>query len=105
MSGHHESPLTPEEIAKVKDEDIDFSDTPELEEKFWERADLVEPDHADQRLVRGSRGVRQPPAAESPRALPPHASPPQQARTDPADSSSSERRSRNTGRAVERSRP
>ena len=88
MSGHHESPMTPEEIAKVKDEDIDFSDIPELDEKFWERADLFEPDHADQRLVQGSRRVKQFPAVESSPSRSPHASPLTQARTDPADSSS-----------------
>ena len=58
MSGHHDSPLTPEEIAKVKNEDIDFSDIPELAEGFWKRAELVEPDHADQRLGQGSRGCQ-----------------------------------------------
>ena len=39
MSGQHDRPLTPEQIATVKDEDIDFSDIPELDEEFWERAD------------------------------------------------------------------
>lgn len=105
MSGQHDSPLTPEQIAKVKDEDIDFRDIPELDEGFWERAELVEPDRTDKHLVQGSRGVRQHPAAESPPALPPRASPPPQARTGPADSSSSGRQFRNTGRALERSPP
>ena len=58
MSGHDESPLTPEEIAKVKDEDIDFSDIPELDEGFWERAELVEPDRADEHAMQGSRGCQ-----------------------------------------------
>lgn len=92
MSGHHDSLLTPEQLAKVKDEDIDFSDIPELDEEFWERADLVEPDHADRHLVQGSPAVRQHLAAESPPSRPPHAPPPRQVRTDPADSSSSGRR-------------
>ena len=43
MTGY-EKPLTPERIAAVKDEDIDFSDIPELDESFWREAELVEPD-------------------------------------------------------------
>ena len=37
-------PLTPAQIAATKDEDIDFSDIPELDETFWRGAKLVEPD-------------------------------------------------------------
>ena len=36
--------LTPNEIAAVKDEDIDFSDIEEFDESFWREAELVEPD-------------------------------------------------------------
>ena len=46
MSGRYDRPLTPEQIAAVKDEGIDFSDIPELDEGFWERAELVEPDNS-----------------------------------------------------------
>ena len=42
MTGY-DKPLTPERIAAVKDEDIDFSDIPELDESFWREAELVEP--------------------------------------------------------------
>ena len=48
MSGRYDRPLTPEEIAAVKHEDIDFSDIPELDTEFWEGAVFVEPDHTDQ---------------------------------------------------------
>ena len=41
----YDSPLTPEQTAATKDEDIDFSDIPELDETFWRQAHLVEPDH------------------------------------------------------------
>ena len=58
MSGHHDSSLTPEQLAKVKDEDIDFGDIPELDEEFWERAELVEPDRADEHPVQGLRGCQ-----------------------------------------------
>lgn len=37
-------PLTPAQIAAMKDEDIDFSDIPELDETFWRGAKLVEPE-------------------------------------------------------------
>ena len=40
----YDSPLTPEQIAAIKDEDIDFSDVPELDETFWRQARRVEPD-------------------------------------------------------------
>ena len=43
MSGY-DKPLTPRQIAVTKDEDIDFSDIPELDETFWQRAELAEPD-------------------------------------------------------------
>ena len=50
-------PLTPEQIAAVKGESIDFSDIPELDEGFWERAELVEPDLTDQITMRVKRSV------------------------------------------------
>ena len=40
----YDSPLTPEQVAAIKDEDIDFSDIPELDDTFWRQARLVEPD-------------------------------------------------------------
>ncbi len=57
MSGRYDSPLAPEQIAAVKDEDIDFSDIPELDEGFWKRAELVEPDRTDQITIRVKRSV------------------------------------------------
>ncbi len=57
MSGRYDRPLTPEQIAPVKDESIDFSDIPELDEEFWERAELVEPDRTDQITMRVKRSV------------------------------------------------
>jgi uncharacterized protein (DUF4415 family) len=32
------------EINKVKDSEIDYSDIPELDEKFWQKAKIVMPD-------------------------------------------------------------
>lgn len=44
MKPPYERPLTLEELAKLKDEDIDFSDIPELGEAFWKDAMVVYPD-------------------------------------------------------------
>lgn len=43
MRPPYERPLTMEELANIKDEDIDFSDIPELDEEFWKNAKLVPP--------------------------------------------------------------
>lgn len=48
----HDKPLTPDRIAAVKDEDIDFSDIPELDEEFWREAELVERDPAERTTTR-----------------------------------------------------
>ena len=56
MSGY-DKPLTPRQIAATKDENIDFSDIPELDETFWQQAELVEPDLTDQITLRVKRSV------------------------------------------------
>ena len=56
MSGY-DKPLTHRQIAATKDEDIDFSDIPELDETFWEQAELVEPDLTEQITLRVKRSV------------------------------------------------
>ena len=53
----YDSPLTPEQIAAIKDEDIDFSDIPELDDTFWREARLVEPDRTEQVTMRVKRSV------------------------------------------------
>ncbi len=53
----YDRPLTPEQIAVTKDEDIDFSDIPELDETFWLQASLVEPDLTEQITMRIKRSV------------------------------------------------
>ena len=57
MSGRYDRPLTPEEIATVKHEDIDFSDIPELDDEFWDEAVFVGPDRTDQITMRVKRSV------------------------------------------------
>ncbi len=53
----YDRPLTPDEIDAVEDENIDFSDIPELDEEFWRRAELVEPDRTEQVTIRVKRSV------------------------------------------------
>ena len=53
----HDKPLTPRQIAAVKDHDIDFSDIPELDDDFWRNAELVEPDRTEQITLRVKRSV------------------------------------------------
>ena len=56
MSGY-DKPLTPRQIAATKDENIDFSDIPELDETFWQQAKVVEPDLTEQITLRVKRSV------------------------------------------------
>ena len=53
----HDKPLTPGQIAAVRDQDIDFSDIPELDDDFWRNAELVEPDRTEQVTLRVKRSV------------------------------------------------
>ncbi len=48
----YDKPLTLDQIAAMQDEDIDFSDIPELDEGFWRDANLVEPDRTEQITLR-----------------------------------------------------
>ena len=41
MMAKYSKPLTPKQIAEIEDEDIDFSDVPELNESFWAEAEIV----------------------------------------------------------------
>ena len=53
----YDRPLTLKEIGEVKDEDIDFSDIPELDDDFWKNAEVVEPDRTEQVTLRVKRSV------------------------------------------------
>ena len=57
MTKRHDRPLTLEELAQVKDEDIDFSDIPERGETFWKNARLVELDHTQSVTLRVKKSV------------------------------------------------
>lgn len=52
-----DKPLTPRQIAAAKDQDIDFSDIPELDDDFWRNAELIEPDRTEQVTLRVKRSV------------------------------------------------
>ena len=52
-----DKPLTPKEIAVLKDTQIDFSDIPELDTEFWKNAEQVEPDRTEQITIRLKRPV------------------------------------------------
>ena len=54
-----DSALEPEQIDALKDEDLDFSEIPELDETFWQQAKLVEPDRTEQISLRIRRSVIQ----------------------------------------------
>ena len=45
MKKPYKKELGIEELAAIKDEDIDFSDIPRLDERFWKNAKLVEPEN------------------------------------------------------------
>ncbi|AWX94112.1 hypothetical protein DPM13_17475 [Paracoccus mutanolyticus] len=47
-----------EELAEMKDEDIDYSDIPELDEEFWRKARIVEPETTQQITLRVKKSVR-----------------------------------------------
>ena len=53
----HDKPLTLRQIAAAKDQDIDFSDIPELDDDFWRNAELIEPDRTEQITLRVKRSV------------------------------------------------
>lgn len=53
----YSKPLTSGQIAATQDKNIDFDDIPELDERFWREAELVEPDRTEQITMRVKRSV------------------------------------------------
>ena len=45
------------ELKKMKDDEIDFSDIPELDDEFWKNADWVEPDKTRHLTIRVKQSV------------------------------------------------
>lgn len=50
-------PLAPHEVAGLPDGEIDFSDIPELDEAFWQNAELVLPPTKERITLRLDREV------------------------------------------------
>lgn len=57
MKKRYKRELSINELAAVKDEDIDYSDIPRLDEKFWQNARLVEPEKTQQVTLRVKKSV------------------------------------------------
>ena len=57
MKKKYNRELSLEELAALKDEDIDYSDIPELDETFWKNAQVVEPDVTQQVTLRVKKSV------------------------------------------------
>jgi hypothetical protein len=53
----YSEPLEPEQLANLPDEEIDYSDIPELDEEFWQNAKLVLPEGKERITLRVDREV------------------------------------------------
>ena len=52
-----DKPLNPTQLASIENKEIDFSDIPELDEEFWRKASLHDPDRTQQVTIRVKRSV------------------------------------------------
>ena len=59
MTTRYSKELTPAELAGLKDDLIDTSDIPVLDEAFWKNAQLVEPEGTTQVTLRVKKSVLQ----------------------------------------------
>ncbi len=57
MKKRYDNELSIAELAARKDEDIDYSDIPELTEEFWKNARVVEPDRTTPVTLRVKKSV------------------------------------------------
>jgi uncharacterized protein (DUF4415 family) len=57
MKMRYKKELSIEELAALKNEDIDFSDIPELDDEFWKNAVLVMPEKTEQITLRVKASV------------------------------------------------
>lgn len=51
MTKRHSRELTHDELAKIRDQDIDFSDIPELDEDWFKSATVVYPEERKRQLT------------------------------------------------------
>lgn len=59
MKKRYDKELSPEELAALPDDRIDTSEIPELDEAFWRKARLVEPEGTEQITLRVKKSVLQ----------------------------------------------
>lgn len=59
MSKRYVKELEPTELAALPDASIDTSDIPELDEDFWAKSEIVEPEGTEQITLRVKRSVLQ----------------------------------------------
>jgi uncharacterized protein (DUF4415 family) len=57
MSKPYSKELAPEDLAKLTDAQIDTSDIPELDDAFWGRSHVVEPEGTEQITLRVKKSV------------------------------------------------
>jgi len=57
MNRRYTRELSPVELAALADEAIDFTDIPELDEDFWAKARISEPDGTQQITLRVKKSV------------------------------------------------
>jgi uncharacterized protein (DUF4415 family) len=57
MTKKYKKPLTPEQMAALPETDIDYSDIPELDDRFWQNAQVVPPKTRPQISLRLSSDV------------------------------------------------
>ncbi|CAN5531271.1 BrnA antitoxin family protein [soil metagenome] len=57
MKKQHDKELSIKELAALKDEDIDYSDIPKLDDRFWEHARVVDPDRTTSITLRVKKSV------------------------------------------------
>ena len=51
MTKRYDRELTTEELLRLRDEDIDYSEIPELDDNFWEKARVALPDRLDKTQI------------------------------------------------------
>lgn len=59
MSKRYVKELEPTELAALPDASIDTSDIPDLDEDFWTKSEIVEPEGTEQITLRVKRSVLQ----------------------------------------------
>jgi uncharacterized protein (DUF4415 family) len=57
MKKRYKKELDIEALPALKEEDIDYSDIPRLDERFWKNAKLVEPENTQQITLRVKKSV------------------------------------------------